>query len=293
MNYEAMIRFLMVVDEGSFAAAARKLRVSRQAIHRSVDALEREYGASLFDRGASKLRLTDLGQRLVPYARTIRDAGWRASALLSSATTHPTGTIKLTAPPLFAEAMMTRAISSFLADYPEVNIVAQFSTSRTDLHRDDYDLMIRIGAAPPADTYAQLLGQAKLCLCASPAYLASHGAPQHPDQLSGHQLLEYANEGPATWWFERDHESYTLPVQTRLTSNLAKLTLRACLDGLGILKVPQLAVTEALAAGELAVVLAPWRMPVAEVWAIYGHRSPTDPTLAALLKALREIPWSG
>ena len=100
-----LLRFLEVVEAGSFSAAARKLEISRQAVQRSIDALERDAGATLFERTTRRLRLTDLGRRLVPPARALREAGHEVDALLSAATSHPRGRLRISGPPLFADAV--------------------------------------------------------------------------------------------------------------------------------------------------------------------------------------------
>lgn len=291
MNYDALLRLLGVAEAGSFAAAARQLGVSRQAIHRSVDALEQDFGATLFDRGARRLRLTDLGRRLLPHARAVRAAGLEATALVASATQAPSGTVRLTAPPLFAQVVLARVLPTFLLSWPQVRVAAHFDTTRSELHRDDYDLMIRIGAAPSGDTYAALLGRAGLCLCAAPSYLQQRGAPEHPEQLAEHDLLTYANEPMPSWWLERGHESVTLAVDARMTSNDAPVVMEACAAGLGIVRIPAMAATAALSDGRVVQVLQQWSLPTADVWAVYGHRSPSDPTLQALLDALRSASW--
>ena len=151
--------------------------------------------------------------------------------------------------------------------------------------------MVRIGADPDPGYFAVLLGHGEVCLCASPEYLSAFGTPAAPEDLSNHSLLEYACTPATQWWLSRGEEEQTIEVTPRFSGDSAMVVVRACCEGLGILRVPRLAVFDLLQRGTLVPVLSDWQFRRANVWAIYGHRSDTDPTLAALLDALREVRW--
>ncbi len=291
LDQDALLRFLAVVDAGSFAGAARLLGVSRQAVHRSIDQLELVAKGPLIDRGSRDQHPTPLGRRLMPAARAVRDAMRAVSAMLTSATVEPAGLVRVTAPPLFGEVVLVPAIAALLKAWPSVRVDARFVTGRTDLHRDDYDLMIRIGAAPADDTYAVHLGEAGLVLCAAPA-LAREVSLTHPEQLLGLPLIGYGDTPAPTWSLVQGDTTAVVQVTPRLTSNSARAATDAAIAGLGILRAPRLAVGPVLQSGALVRVLDAWSVPAADVWAIYGHRSDTDPTLAALIEAVRAVPWS-
>lgn len=291
LDLHGLLRFLTVTEAGSFAEASRVLGVSRQAVHRSIEALEKECGGPLVDRDAQGLRPTVTGRKLLSHARALRDIARQVRATVEAAAIEPSGLVRLTAPSLFAETVMAPAIAKFLVRWPAVRMVARFDTARTDLLRDDFDLMVRIGAEPDPGHFAVLLGQADLCLCASPSYLAEYGDPPSPDDLPAHALLEYSPRPATQWWLSRAEQARTVEVTTRFTGDSAVVVVHACLAGLGILRVPRLAVAALLESGELVPTLPDWHLRPADVWAVYGHRSDTDPTLAALLDALREVRW--
>lgn len=295
LDLQGVLRFVTVTEVGSFAEAARVLGVSRQAVHRSIDSLEQASGGPLLDRDGHGLRLTIMGRRLLPHARALRDVSRKIRATIDEASNQPAGLIRLTAPPLFAETVMAPAIAKFLQTWPAVRIAARFDTARTDLLRDDFDLMVRIGSRPEPGNFAVLLGRAGVCLSASPAYLRQYGSPASPEDLSTHSLLEYTRQLTTQWSLirgeEGEEEERTVQVMPRLAGDSAAVVLRACQQGLGILRAPNMAVSQLIESGELVPVLPDWQLRIAEVWAIYGHRSETDPTLAALLEALREVKW--
>lgn len=291
LDLHALVRYLTVTEVGSFAEAARVLGVSRQAVHRSIDALEKACGGRLLDRDGQALRPTILGHKLLPHARALRDVTRQVRATIDDALVEPSGLVRLTAPALFAETVMAPAIAKFLLRWPAVRMSARFDTARSDLLRDDFDLMVRIGAEPDPGYFAVLLGHGEICLCASPAYLSAHGTPDAPEDLPNHSLLEYARLPATHWWMRRNDEERTIQVTPRFAGDCAAVVVRACCEGLGVLRVPRLAVADLLEKGVLVPVLATWQFRRADVWAIYGHRSDTDPTLAALIEALREVQW--
>lgn len=287
VDVDALRRLLAVVEAGSFSAAARALGVSRQAVHRSVELLEAWAGTPLLDRGAGALRPTPLGRDLLVHAERQRavDRGVRAS--VARARQQPAGVLFVTAPPVFAETVLADAVTRFVRSWPSISVVARAQSERTDLVRGDHDLMVRVGADPPADGFAVPLGHARLVVCAAPAYLDTKGAPTCPRSLGAWDLLEYGARPAGLWTFTRGPETVTVPAPLRLATDAAAIGIGACLGGLGILKVPELAVHAHLQSGALRVVLSEWSLPEAPVWAVYGHRAADDPTLAVLMDELR------
>ncbi|MEM1022487.1 MAG: LysR family transcriptional regulator [Myxococcota bacterium] len=286
-DFDELIRFLHVAEAGSFSAAARRLGVSRQAVQRAIESLERRSGVKLFDRSSRTLRMTDAGRRLMPAAEALRVSAARADALLAEASGVPQGTLRMSAPPLLAESLLRPVIARFLAFYPKVSVEAQFDSVVRDPLHQDLDLSIRVGVPPPEGLYAAKLGRGAQVLVASPGYLRTHSEPTHPEELSEHSLIGYGPRLPV-WRLRRDEEEIELSVEPRLQSNGHETVIEACREGLGLLKMPLIGLTEELAEGRLVQVMQEWRFPVPEMWAVYGHRSAQDPTLAAFLKLLQD-----
>jgi DNA-binding transcriptional LysR family regulator len=285
LDLGGLLRALAVSEAGSFAAAARALGISRQAVHRSVEALEAACGGPIFDRGGQQLRPTSLGRELLRHAEALRALERSVRASLVQA--EPAGSVRLTAPPLFSETVLAEALVSFARAWPAVSVHVRSESKRTNLIRDDYDLMIRVGAPPPEEHHAQRLGHMGVILCASPDLLARVGAPDTPDALARYALLEYGARGSTRWTFSAAGEERTVAAAPQLVADAAEIVSRACLAGLGVLRIPEIAVAARLASGQLVRVLRGWELPRAEVWAVYGHRTADDPTLRAITHELR------
>jgi DNA-binding transcriptional LysR family regulator len=287
LDVHNLLRALAVSETGSFAAAARRVGVSRQALHRSVESLEAMVGAPIFDRSLRQLRPTAIGREVLQHASDLRAVERSLKATIAQMKAEPAGLIRLSTPPLFGDFVVASAISRFLQKWPAVRVHVRSEVRRTDLIGDDYDLMIRIGAAPPENHFARLLGHAALVLCASPGFLDARGTIDTPEQLRGMPTLEYAPQRSNIWGFTRNGIDQTLEVDVQLVADSAAIVVDAALRGLGVLRVPELAVRDHLAIGRLRRVLRDCDLPLAEVWAVYGHRTAADPTLAAFLEELQ------
>jgi len=287
-DIRSLLRLLAVNEAGSFAQAARTLGVSRQAIHRSVDTLEGVAGGPLFDRTARELRPTTLGRRLLNHAVDLRHLDRAVRGALEQGRDEPAGSLQLTAPPLFAETVLSEAAASFSARYPSVALRVTVDGQRTNLLRDDLDLMIRVGA-PPEDHFATKLGLAELVLCASPDHISATGVPKHPRDLADYPLLAFGRQPASSWTLIRGDTTCSIDVEPRLVSDSPGVVIASCLEGAGILLCPELAAASALASGRLVRVLPEWSAPPVGIWAVYGHRTADDPTLRAFLDELRLI----
>lgn len=283
MQLDALVRFAVVVEAGSFSAAARQLGISRQAVQRSIDQLETAHKVQLLERSTRSLRLTDAGRRLLAVARDVRASSQEAAALLRAEAEAPRGRLRLSAPPLFARFRLAEVIADFLARWPDVQIEATPSTAQDTPSADGLDLLIRLGA-PPAQTHARRLGAARRVLVASPQWRAEAGPLPRPEALLSVPVLVYGT--PAPLHLQAGAESVTLDVSPRLQASNAEVVLRAALRHLGVLCIPEMAVRSHLSEGSLVKVLPDWTLPDTPIWAVYSPRAAFNPTLSAFLDAL-------
>ncbi|TIP31147.1 MAG: LysR family transcriptional regulator, partial [Mesorhizobium sp.] len=105
-----------------------------------------------------------------------------------------------------------------------------------------------IGALPDSAMVATRVGQIRRIVCASPAYLAKHGTPFEPRDLSGHNCITFEGlASPATWSFGTDKSETVVPVRSRLQLNTAEAAIDQA--------------DAAVRAGALHVVLEPFEPP--------------------------------
>lgn len=130
MELKQLERFLAVVEHGSLAEAARRCKVTQQAVSASIAALERELQVRLFDRSPGGVtRLTEMGHALLPHARAQLAADQRARQELAALANARAGTVTLGVGETFAGDIIAAAVSSALTERPElrINIIEGYS----------------------------------------------------------------------------------------------------------------------------------------------------------------------
>ncbi|PCJ55703.1 MAG: hypothetical protein COA70_01095 [Planctomycetota bacterium] len=286
MDLEALSYFGQILESGSFSAAARVLGIPRQRVHRRVTALERDLGVRLLDRSTRKMRLTDAGRRMEPHATRVLEEGRAARASLRGVKEHPSGTLRVTTTPLFAELVLSHAIQEFLSAWPEVRVEAVFSMDAEPLLERDFDLAIRFGPLEDSSLMAKPLGHAQLIWVASPSYLQGSVMPKSLDDLVDHHLLAF-NSRPGRereWSWLRTASGKRL--QPRLSCSLERVAMDACLEGLGLAQLPYVLCQVPIADGNLIEVMPDLRSPALPFHAVYSGRIQGNPTLNAFLETV-------
>ncbi|MBN8815250.1 MAG: substrate binding domain-containing protein [Sphingomonas sp.] len=126
--------------------------------------------------------------------------------------------------------------------------------------RDAVDVGIRVGALPETAGTARLIGTMHRVIVAAPAYLARHGTPEHPSDLSIHRIIS----GPAasrgsSWQFQRGDETASLDLTPHLSTNDTFGAIAAAKGGLCITSSTSRACKGALESGLLVRLFVDWK----------------------------------
>jgi DNA-binding transcriptional LysR family regulator len=266
--------FSQVVESGSFSAAADKLGLSATATSRQVADLEAHLHTRLLNRTTRRVSLTESGRAF--YERSVQllaDLEEAEQEALRAAVV-PRGTIKLTTAVNFGVRHVAPAIAGFLAAHSEVRFDVSLSDRLVDLVEEGFDLGIRIGAPGSENIVARKLGETRLVPCASPAYLAAHGAPQAPEDLAGHNCFTYEYVTPRNLWRFRDPAGgeRSVRVSGNLHSNNGDLLAEAAALGAGIVFEPAFIVGPEVRAGRLVPLLQDFEPPAMPIYAVYPSR---------------------
>jgi DNA-binding transcriptional LysR family regulator len=260
----SMRTFVQVVEEGSFAAAARSMDVSPAVVTRLVADLENYLGVRLLRRTTRRLDLTEAGDVFLARAVSILEELEEAESLVRTEAAEPRGLLRVLAPTAFSSHFLMPLLPRFLERFPAVRLSIVHGVP--DTAESDYDISIIPGIDPLDGNFiAHLLGTVRSILCASPAYLKQAGIPQDPSDLPRHRCTMFHGAHLAhSWVLERTQGSsgeevkVELP-QAVLRANNAEVALAAALAGLGIVSLPAYMSEAALAAGTLVRVLPQWR----------------------------------
>lgn len=201
---DALIDFLAVATEGSFAQVAKQQGVAVSSITRKIERLEAELGTRLFNRSSRRVQLTDAGEQFLPHARNMLAELAEARDSLASLNSDPRGLLTVTAPATFGRLFVVPAVVSFVDRFPSIEVNLHVGDQYVDLSEQRVDVAIRIGALTDSDLLATRLAPMRLIACASPAYLARHGRPASPDDLPAHNCIDVATgvAPTATWCFK-------------------------------------------------------------------------------------------
>lgn len=272
---EAMRILLAAVDTGSLSAASRQLHIPLATVSRRVSELEEHLGARLLLRGTRKLTLTDAGRDYVDSCRRILEDLMEAERTATGEYRAPQGELVISAPLVVGRHHVVPVLVEFLRAYPQIHARIQLSDRVANLLEEHVDVAIRLGELPDSDIIATRIALISRVLCASPAYLASHGTPKEPGDLVSHECITYEGYSAADKWeFRFERTSQMIQVASRLTVNLAEVAVTAAIAGAGIARVLSDQIAEPLKSGLLVRLLQtfePTPMPVSMVYPRQRH----------------------
>jgi DNA-binding transcriptional LysR family regulator len=270
---QEMIVFTRVVGAGSLSAAARELGLSPALISRKLAALESRLGVRLINRTTRSLRLTDEGANYHESCARVLAEIDEAEAAITAGRVEPRGTLKVALPASFGQQHITPLIPEFAAKYPKVNISLSLSERNVNLIEEGFDLAVRIAELEDSSLAARRLAPNRRVVCASPAYLARHGTPRTPQDLTEHNCLT-TNEFVASWEYK---DSQNRPGTVRVTARYAcdnwEVLREWALAGLGVALKSTWDVHHHLADGSLVDVCPGYTFDSdVAIYAVYPHR---------------------
>jgi DNA-binding transcriptional LysR family regulator len=271
----SMLSFVKVVDTAGFSSAGRQLNLATSVVTTHVKSLEDRLGVRLLNRTTRSVSLTEAGrvyyERCVQILSEIEDADEAAQVLQSK----PRGVLRLNTSPGIPR-VITASITEYSKLYPEVTIHLTATSRMLDLVEEGYDLAIWYAAAPDPSLIIRRLVQYRMAVCASPEYLAKHGRPEHPSELTKHNCLifydaTHSKDG-REWIFTGPDGDFPVRMSGNLETNSPIAFRMACINGQGILVAPSPFVIDDLKSGALVPILDEYLGQQFSIDALYPHR---------------------
>ena len=268
--------FHRVVEEGGFAAAARKLDLDPAVVTRLIGDLERHLGSRLLQRTTRRLALTPEGDEYLARLGPLLAGIDEAEATVRGQTSELRGRLRILAPPVVCTNLLAPAIARFQRKHPEIQVEVR-SLDMADPPLEDYDItFVGSTTALPADVVKRAIGSTEAVLCASPDYIKRHGTPHVPSDLREHILLHLKNAGGRSDRLKLmnavDGTEELIEISPAVLSDLTDALLRATLEGAGISSQSRDMLAPHVRAGLLQEVMSPWITGRPNLFAAYPSR---------------------
>jgi DNA-binding transcriptional LysR family regulator len=274
--------FARVIELNGFSAAARAYGVPKVAISRAIADLEKSIGVPLMKRTTRRIFLTAAGEAVLPHARAIGVEVEKVRQLAQSFSLSREGPLRVVADPTYGRVLLAPLVPRFLDSFPDIALDVVLDNSGST----EWDVAIRAGANDDPTLGSRLLGAPPAVLCATPAYLQKHPAPERPEGLRDHALLTPAGEG-AEYRFQMTKASARAEVRVRpkLAVDDPAVLHSATVAGLGIGLLPEFLCRQGVATAKLRKVLADWQPPsAAPLYAVFPAGREDDPRVKSFVE---------
>jgi len=284
--------FLAIIQEGGIRQAARKLEMAPPSVSQALKRLEQHLGLPLITRTTRQMELTDAGRRLFEQASPMVGALSETLVQINELNHVPSGKLRLTIPGFAFSHLLQPIYATFCRRYPEIELELSISDATINLIKEGFDAGIRMAHRVEEGMVSiPLTPPVELVLCASRDYLAQHGTPQEPSDLSAHQLIRYryiAANQLAPVLLSDSGQDVTIDGRTALIVNDGNVMLDAAEQGLGIGGVPYPFAKPLFASGRLEPVLQPYWRAFPALHLYFPQHSQKAMRIRVLVDFLRE-----
>lgn len=273
-TFDGLKTVIAVVQTGSFTAAGERLGLSKALVSKYVAQVEKQLGVRLFNRSTRRLALTEAGNIYYQDAIPLVESISQLTDKVSGAEANPNGLLRVNASLTFGDTCLAKALPSFLAQYPNLQIELQLSDRKIDMLEEGMDLVIRVGNVDDSNLISKKINTFPLVLCASADYLAKNGEPKYPDDVKQHNCIVDSNFKIGKQWPFMDKRGLqgVMSINSNVSVNSPRSVKEFALAGVGIALIPKYIVEDALQKGSLQLVLPEYQMQSFSMYAVYPHR---------------------
>ncbi len=272
----AELRFLTtVLRSPSLSAAARTLNVTQSAVSQRIAKIEGRIGILLIDRSGRRPILTDEGRLVLEGASDIMAQLATLNEQVSRRQESISGELRIVAPLGFGRVHVAPIVAKFRQLHPEIHVDLRLS-DQLGRHPDDtFDVIIFVGELPTTNLIKRKLAQNRRIACASPAFLSKINPPRTPDELSRLEFIALYEDDSSgcQWHFTGPGDPHSVKLEPSFSSNDGEVTLAWALEGAGFIIRSEWILNEHLRDGRLVRLLPEYRLPEADVVALFSERT--------------------
>ncbi len=281
--------YVSVVETQGISSAARRLQLTPSTVSKHLSLLEERLGMRLINRTTRRLSITDVGARLYERALRILQELEAAEAEILDFDRAPKGRLRVTAAPILSIRHIGPHLSTFTTRYPEISLEVMISGQLVDLVNEGIDVAIRIAADINRHMQSIRLAPIRRAVCASPDYLAKHGAPETIDDLQNHNCLLRQGSNLLYKWTLRDERGpRSVRVEGSFTADNTEIMREAVLGGIGVALMPTFVCWQDLLEGRLVEVLPGSAVVDTWLFAVVPHRRHMPSKTRAFIDFVKE-----
>ncbi|WP_138465231.1 LysR family transcriptional regulator [Poseidonocella sp. HB161398] len=286
MDLNALKEFSAVIEQGSFAAAARKLNTPKSTVSKRIQDLERDLGVKLIERTTRRLRLTAEGALVLARAERILADAEDIARSLGDSDGRVRGHLRIAAPLLFGQTYLGPLAAECRRRHPEMTLELVLTDGQPDLDEEGFDAAIRLGSGTGAQVTRPLFQSTRI-LVSAPGILGT--PPVSPRQLADYPVALYGIGLIQSWHLTDGREDMIVRVAGGMSFSSYPCLYSAVMSGAGLALLPEYLVADDIATGRLVRHLPQWSSLPVELSLVYpGARSLTH-RLRAFIDLLQEL----
>lgn len=255
---EAMRIFVAALDEGSLAAAGRRLGHSPAAVSRAIAFLEAHVGTELLYRTTRTLRLSEAGERYAVASRRVLADLLEADLVAQGLGAAPRGLLSLTGSQYSGAAILRPVVDAYLEQFPAVKAKLTLLDRQVNLVDEGFDVGLRIAQLAESSMIAVRVGAVRRVVCVSPGYLAKRPPIREPKDIEGHPTIAMSVFGNDAWTFPPlpgSPHPRQIRIEPRIVTNSITAAIGSAVEGYGLARTFSFQIADEVRDGKLVVVL--------------------------------------
>ncbi|MCI2285822.1 LysR family transcriptional regulator [Colwellia sp. MSW7] len=271
-----LLMLLDVVEQGSFAKAAENRNVDRSVISKQINRLEDELGVRLLNRTTRSFSLTAAGAEMIKKGGELRLLLNDTVRLAENFHQEPRGVLKISSSSIIAKQCLQPVINDFQKRFEQVEVELNVNDRMVDIVADGYDLAFRVGDPKDSTLIARKLARNRLCILASPDFIATYGMPQTIDELAALPAASYASNAiraTSIKYVNNQGEPVERVIKSVFRANDGEILLLKALSGTAFVVAPAFLLHDEVIEGQLLPIMTDIKLlEFSALYAIYPHR---------------------
>ena len=282
--------FAAVVDSGSITAAAQQPDLTVSATSRTLARLEEKLKITLLRRTTRRLELTEEGRAFLQDARAIIESVENAEEQMLARREMPSGRLRVDAATPFMLHVIVPLVHGYRERFPKVELELNSNEGIIDLLERRTDVAIRIGRLKDSTLHSRRIGNSRLRILASPAYLEAHGQPRKVEDLARHTLLGFTQPESLNVWPILGADGEPCRIEPGIWSSSGETLRQLALEGAGVVCLSDFMTAQDREAGRLVQVLARQTLDVEQpINAVYYRNTAISSRIASFVDYMIEV----